>query len=165
MSNVTLRDASEQDVPLILAFTKKLAEFERGVVTATEADMHARFFGPHAIAKGIVAELDGKPVGSALYYFAFSSYAGRPVLALEDIYVDEAARGAGVGKKLMAELAARAVEAGCMRMQWSAMKWNQSAIDVYEHLGAKPTEGIVYFKFDDEAMAALAAEAERGAER
>jgi len=161
MSKVTLRDAGEADVPLILAFTKKLAAFERGTVTATEADMHARFFGPDAIARGIVAEQDGKPVGSALYYFAFSSYAGRPVLALEDIYVDEAARGLGVGKKLMAELAARAVEAGCLRMQWSAMEWNESAIEVYKHLGAKPSDGVVYFKFGEEAMKALASEAER----
>ena len=78
MSGVVLRDAVEADVPLILEFTKKLAEFERGTVTATKADMHARFFGPAAIAKGVIAEIDGEPVGSALYYFAFSSYAGRP---------------------------------------------------------------------------------------
>ena len=161
MPKVILRNAAEQDVSLILEFTRKLADYEKGTVTATEADMHARFFGPNSIAKGVIAELDGVPVGSALYYFAFSSYAGRPVLALEDIYVNKEARGHGIGKKLMAELAARAVEAGCLRMQWSAMKWNQSAIDVYEHLGAKPTEGIVYFKFGEDEMKALASEAVR----
>jgi len=161
MADITLRDAVETDVPLILAFTKKLATFEQGTVTATDADMRARFFGPSAIAYAVIAEADGAPVGSALYYFSFSSYAGRPVLCLEDIYVDETARGMGIGKKLMAELSARAVEAGCLRMQWSAMEWNQSAIDVYKHLGATPTEGTVYFKFGEDAMKALAGEADR----
>ena len=61
----------------------------------------------------------------------------------------------------MAELSARAVEAGCLRMQWSAMAWNESAIEIYKHLGAKPTEGTVYFKFGEDEMRALAAEAER----
>lgn len=161
MPKVTLRDTGPEDIALVLDFTRKLADYEKGTVTATEADMHARFFGPDAIAKGVIAELDGAPVGSALYYFAFSSYAGRPVLALEDIYVNENARGHGIGKKLMAELAARAEEAGCLRMQWSAMAWNESAIEVYKHLGAKPTDGVVYFKFSEDAMRALASEAVR----
>jgi len=158
MAEVTLRDAAESDAPLILEFTKKLAAFEKGTVTANEDDMRARFFGPGAIAYGVIAEIEGKPVGSALYYFAFSSYAGRPVLALEDIYVDETARGYGVGKKLMAELAARAISAGCLRMQWSALDWNTAAIEIYEHLGANRSDGTVYFKFGEEAMKRLAGE-------
>ncbi len=158
MAKVTLRDAGEADLPLILDFTRRLAAFEGGEVTATEADMRARFFGPDAIAHGLIAEVDGKPVGSALYYFAFASYAGRPVLALEDIYVDENVRGLGVGKKLMMELSRRAIAAGCLRMQWSALDWNEAAIAIYEHLGAERSGGTVYFKFGEEAMRALAGE-------
>ncbi len=160
MSKITLRDVTPDDIPLILKFTAQLAKFERGTMTATAADMHARFFGDDAIATGVIAELDGKPVGSALYYFAFSSYTGRPILSLEDIFVNEDCRGAGVGKKLMAELSARAVKAGCLRMQWSAMEWNEDAIAIYKGLGATPSEGITYFRFSEDAMKALAAEAD-----
>jgi len=158
MAEVRLRDATPEDVPLILAFTAQLAEFESGTMTAIADDMHARFFGPTAIATGVIAELDGKPVGSALYYFAFSSYTARPILCLEDIFVNEECRGHGVGKKLMAELSTRAVAAGCLRMQWSALDWNENAIAIYEGLGAVQSEGTVYFKFGEDAMKKLAGE-------
>jgi len=157
MAEVTLRDVTPDDVPLILDFTRELAVFERGTVTATPDHIRARFFGPHAIAYGVIAEIDGAPVGSAIYYFSFSSYTGQAILCLEDLIVRGECRGRGVGKKLLVELSARAVASDCFRVQWSALNWNENAHAVYKKLGATVSSANTYFHLGGEAMNALAA--------
>ena len=134
----TIRPATEQDVPLILNFIRALAEFERepDAVTATEADLLRDGFGANPYYHCLIAEQDGKPAGFAFYFFNYSTWTGRPGLYLEDVFVNPEFRGLGIGKALLARVAARAVEKNCPRLQWEVLDWNTPAVDFYKSLGA-----------------------------
>lgn len=129
----------EQDVPLILTFIQELAEYEkaRDQAVATEADLRETLFGPRPYAEVVIAELEGEPVGFALFFHNYSTWLGRPGLYLEDIYVRPHARGRGVGKRLFTYLIDLARERRCGRMEWVVLDWNEPAIGFYESLGAK----------------------------
>ncbi|KAJ3150729.1 hypothetical protein HDU86_006346 [Geranomyces michiganensis] len=132
---ITIRPATIDDCPLILKFTQDLALYEKALdkVEATVDSFRTTLFGPTPFAHVLLASLNGQPVGMALYFFNYSTWKARPGLYLEDLYVDDAARGAGVGTALMKALARVAVEKGCGRMEWSALDWNKPAIDFYIH--------------------------------
>lgn len=129
----------EQDVPLILTFIQELAEYEkaRDQAVATEADLRETLFGPRPYAEVVIAELEGEPVGFALFFHNYSTWLGRPGLYLEDIYVRPHARGRGVGRRLFTYLIDLARERRCGRMEWVVLDWNEPAIRFYESLGAK----------------------------
>lgn len=129
----------EQDVPLILTFIQELAEYEKAgdQAVATEADLRETLFGPRPYAEVVIAELEGEPVGFALFFHNYSTWLGRPGLYLEDIYVRPHARGRGVGKRLFTYLIDLARERRCGRMEWVVLDWNEPAIRFYESLGAK----------------------------
>lgn len=141
-----IRPAVRADVPLILAFIRELAEYERALeeVHATEDDLLRDGFGDRPAFHVLVAEAEGGsgdpasmiPAGFALYFFTYSTWKGRRVLSLEDLFVRPALRGRGVGLALMRALAAVAVENDCARFQWQVLDWNQPAIDFYERFGA-----------------------------
>jgi GNAT superfamily N-acetyltransferase len=76
-------------------------------------------------------------VGFALYFFGYSTWEGRPVLYLEDLFVKQEQRGLGLGRRLMRALATRAKEAHCTRFEWRVLDWNAPAIRFYESLGAE----------------------------
>ncbi len=137
MSTV-IRAAQRRDIPQILAFIRALAEYERepDAVLATEADLERDGFGPHPFFRCFIAESDGRPAGFALYFFNYSTWLGRPGLYLEDLFVLPELRGLGVGRALLERVAAAAVEAGCPRLQWEVLDWNQTAIDFYKAMGA-----------------------------
>ncbi|MDH5339972.1 MAG: GNAT family N-acetyltransferase, partial [Rubrivivax sp.] len=115
-----------------------LAEFERltHLVVATPALLDEHLFGARPVAEAVVAESDGQVVGFALYFMNFSTFLGRPGLYLEDLYVQPAQRGAGLGQALLSHLGALAVQRGCGRFEWSVLDWNAKAIRLYEHMGA-----------------------------
>ena len=133
-----VRDAEPGDEALILRFVRELAAFERepDAVEASEADFAAALFGAGRAAEAVVAELDGAPVGFALFFHNFSTWTGKRGLYLEDLYVTPAARGRGVGRALLAHLAGVAVDRGCARFEWSVLDWNEDAIRFYRALGA-----------------------------
>jgi GNAT superfamily N-acetyltransferase len=133
---ITIRFATANDVALLLRFVRELAVFERapGAVVATEADLLRHGFGPNPEFEAILAFLDDEPAGCALFHSRFSTWLGRPGLYLEDLYVVEAARGKGVGKRLMARLAAIAVERGWGRIDFHVLDWNP-AREFYHRLG------------------------------
>src|SRR5690606_19261611 len=139
MPALEIRPAMEQDVPLILTFIQELAEYEkaRDQAVATEADLRETLFGPRPYAEVVIAELEGEPVGFALFFHNYSTWLGRPGLYLEDIYVRPHARGRGVGKRLFTYLIDLARERRCGRMEWVVLDWNEPAIRFYESLGAK----------------------------
>ena len=123
---VTIRRASADDCGLILQFIRELALYEKApeAVVATEAQLREHGFGANPRFEAIIAELDGEAVGMALFHSRFSTWLGHPTLFLEDIVVREAARGHGVGRRLMARLASIALERGWGRIDFHVLDWN-----------------------------------------
>jgi GNAT superfamily N-acetyltransferase len=136
MSRIAIRPATVEDCRLILGFIRELALYERApeAVVATEADLKRHGFGPEPRFEALIATLDGEPVGMALFHTRFSTWLGAPTLYLEDIFVREAARGHGVGRRLMARLAAIALERGWARIDFHVLDWNP-ARNFYKKLG------------------------------
>jgi GNAT superfamily N-acetyltransferase len=134
-----IRPATEADIPQILALIRALAAYERepDAVAATEADLKRDGFGPNPYFQCLMAEHDGQPAGFALYFFNYSTWAGRPGLYLEDLFVYPELRGLGIGKALLQRVAAIAVENRCPRLQWEVLDWNTPAIEFYRSLGAE----------------------------
>jgi GNAT superfamily N-acetyltransferase len=135
----TIRTATPADVPQILSFIRALAAYERepDAVTATEADLMRDGFGLNPFYSCLIAEHDGQPAGFAFYFFNYSTWMGRPGLYLEDIYVQPEFRGLGIGKALLQQVAAIAVEKNCPRLQWEVLDWNTPAIEFYRAMGAE----------------------------
>ena len=106
-------------------------------VVATEAALREQLFGPRAIAEALLAFVGDEPVGFAVFFPIFSTFACRPGLHLEDLFVDPKWRGRGFGRQLLAAVARIAVERGCDRMNWAVLPWNERAIDFYQRLGAE----------------------------
>lgn len=133
-----IRSATLADVPLILRLVRELAEFERepDAVEATEDMLAAALFGERPAAEAVIAELDGAPVGFALFFQNFSTWTGRPGIYLEDLYVTPAARGSGTGTALLRHLAGIALDRGCGRFEWAVLDWNEPAINFYRAMGA-----------------------------
>jgi len=146
---------------MILNFIRALATYERepDAVTATEEDLLRDGFGPVPYYHCLIGEWNGRPAGFAFYFFNYSTWVGRPGLYLEDIFVDPEFRGLGIGKALLAQVAAVAVERDCPRLQWEVLDWNTPAIEFYSALGASFLDEWRNVRMTGEAIAALAAHA------
>ncbi len=160
MPQITVRPATPADVETILTFIKGLAAFERepDAVKTTVDDLRRDGFGEHPKFETLIAELDGQPVGFALFFPTYSTWEGRPGIHLEDIFVIEQVRGQGVGRKLMAALAAIAVARDYPRLELSVLHWNP-AREFYHRLGMGHLEEWLPYRLSGEALRALAAEA------
>ena len=156
---VTLRSAVPADVPQILRFIRALGEYERlqSEVVATEAALQASLFGERRYAEVMLADCDGQGAGFALYFHNYSTFLAQPGIYLEDLYVDPAFRARGVGKALLQHLARLAIERGCARLEWSALKWNRLAIDFYLGLGAVAMDEWCIYRLRGEPLRQLAA--------
>ena len=134
----TIRSATADDVPLVLAFIRDLATYEKLLadVVATEDSLRRTLFCPQPAAQVVIAEVDGRPAGFALYFFNYSTFLAQPGLYLEDLFVKPELRGHGVGKALLLRLARIANERGCGRMEWAVLDWNEPAKGFYRRLGA-----------------------------
>ena len=146
---------------MILNFIRALATYERepDAVTATEEDLLRDGFGPVPYYHCLIGEWNGRPAGFAFYFFNYSTWVGRPGLYLEDIFVDPEFRGLGIGKALLAQVAAVAVERDCPRLQWEVLDWNTPAIEFYSALGASFLDEWRNVLMTGEAIVALAAHA------
>jgi GNAT superfamily N-acetyltransferase len=158
-SPITIRPAEPADVGLIFSLIVELAEYERSreQVTGSPELLALALFGPDRSAEALVAELDSRPVGFALFHGSFSTWECRAGLWLEDLYVPPEHRRSGVGVALLAEVAAIAVDRGCARLEWAALDWNTPALDFYEKLGAERLGEWVMHRLDGEALARVAA--------
>ncbi len=162
MATLTIRPATPDDLPLILSLVRELADYERAAdaVVATEETLGRHLFG-EGIGRGPVAEcvigaVDGETQGFALYFHNFSTWRGAPGLYLEDLFVRPAARGLGLGRRLLAELARVAVARGCQRFEWSVLDWNTPAIGFYRALGATSQDEWTTYRLTGDALRALA---------
>lgn len=153
-----IRFATAADVPVILHLVRELAIYERALdkVVATEALLHDAMFAATPAAEALIAEVDGAPVGLALFFHNFSTWTGWRGLYLEDLYVTPEARGLGIGKALLQRLAAVAVERGCARFEWQVLTWNTPAIDFYRAMGAELMEEWRTCRVSGDALAQLA---------
>jgi GNAT superfamily N-acetyltransferase len=164
---LTIRSATERDVPLILEMITALAAYEKMAdeVVATEASLRESLFGPSPEAEVVIASVGEEPAGFALFFHNFSTFVGRRGLYLEDLFVRPEWRGHGVGKSLLAHLARLAADRGCGRFEWSVLDWNEPAIRFYESLGARPLAGWTIFRVDGEALVRLGQAADTGLSR
>jgi GNAT superfamily N-acetyltransferase len=156
---LTLRDARPGDEALLIQFIHELADYEKlsHEVRITNDQLHAALFGPHPRAHALLAERDGAPVGYAMWYYCFSSFAGRSSLYVEDVYVEPAQRGKGIGRAIFRHLARLAADDTCGRMEWVVLDWNTPSIAFYQGLGATPVRGWTTYGLSGNALAALAA--------
>jgi len=154
----TIREAARSDVPLILTLIRELADYERLAheVVATDEGLAASLFGREPRAEVLIAEIDGAPAGFALFFHNYSTFLGRPGIYLEDLFVRPNARARGVGRALLARLAAITTERGCGRLEWAVLDWNASAIGFYQKLGATPMSDWTVYRLTGEALAKLA---------
>ena len=148
-----IRNAERKDIPLILSFIRRLAEYEKmsDEVIATEEGLEEWIFDKQK-AEVIFAVEDGKEVGFALYFHNFSTFVGKAGIYLEDLFVLPEYRGKGYGKALLTRLAETAVERGCGRLEWSCLDWNKPSIDFYLSIGAVPMNGWTTYRLAGETL-------------
>lgn len=156
--SLRIAPANESDVPIILSFIRKLAEYEKlsHLVVASEADVREHVFGANPVAEVLLAYWDQEPVGFALYFRNFSTFLGQPGIYLEDLFVDPPHRGKGIGKALLARLAKIAAERGYGRLDWAVLDWNAPSIEFYRSLGAVPLDAWTGYRLTGEALDRLA---------
>lgn len=156
--SLTIRRATSDDAAIVLGFIRELATYERepNAVQTTLESLGSQLSSPTPPFECLLAEADGEPRGFALYFQNYSTWRGRPGIYLEDLFVSESARGRGIGKALLREVARIAVARGCARMEWAVLDWNQPAIDFYAALGATPMSEWTVFRLSDEPLNRLA---------
>lgn len=157
MSAFIIRPAGREDADALLSLVDALADYEH--LPRPDAEARQRLsehgFGDDRYFHALLIEADGRPVGYALYFFTYSSFLARPSLYLEDIFVLPGERGRGYGQALLRRLIHEALAAGCGRMEWQVLDWNQSAIAFYEKLGAKHLAEWLPYRLTREQMLEL----------
>ena len=154
---LSIRQAEPEDAALVFAFVCELAAYEKlsHEVVATEADLTEALFGARPRVFADIAIWDGAPAGFALWFYNFSTFRGRFGIYLEDLYVRPERRGHGIGKALLANLAARCRAEGLARLEWAVLDWNAPSIAFYESLGARPQSDWIVYRLSDKALADL----------
>ena len=158
-ADMRITNATEQDAPVILELIRDLGEYERlsDQVIATEDQIRKTLFGAHPVAEALLASIEGKTVGFAVFFTNYSTFLAKPGIYLEDLFVKPDARGQGVGKAVLERIAQLAVERGCGRVEWSVLDWNAPSIRFYESLGAVAMNEWTTFRLTGESLARLAA--------
>jgi GNAT superfamily N-acetyltransferase len=166
---VSLRDAVPGDEARVETFVRALAEYERlsHEVRGTAADFGRALFGTPKRAWALFAELEGEaaggepvggePVGFALWFYNFSTFAAKPGLYVEDVFVPPGHRGRGIGRMIFRHLARRALAEGCARVEWSVLDWNEPAVGFYRSIGARSMDDWTVQRLDGEALENFAA--------
>lgn len=153
-----IEPARAADCAVLLDLIRELADYERlsDQVVATAADLATTLFGPRPYAEALLATVEAAPVGFALFFHNYSTFLGRPGLYLEDLFVRPACRGHGIGRALLARVAALAVARGCGRLEWSVLDWNVPALEFYRRQGAVALDDWTVLRLSGQALHALA---------
>ncbi|HEV7161671.1 MAG TPA: GNAT family N-acetyltransferase [Solirubrobacteraceae bacterium] len=157
-----IRPAQPEDVTLLLDLFRELAVYEKleDQVQANEERLHTALFGERPAAETLIAEVAGETAGYALFFPTFSTFLSIQGIWLEDLFVRPAQRGGGVGKALLAAVAAVARTRGAERLEWSALDWNELALGFYERIGAQQMHEWITHRLIGDELASLAAEAQ-----
>lgn len=155
-----IRPSTPSDVPAIIALIRELADYEQLLhqVKATADDLQRDLFGPQPKCGVLIAETDpgSAPVGYALFFESYSTFWTHSCLHLEDVFVTQEFRGQGLGRDLLAAVAAEARHRDCPRMDWNVLDWNRPAIDFYRGLGADLLPDWRTCRLEGEALARVA---------
>ncbi len=153
-----IRTATAEDIPLVLALVRELAEYERlsHLVTATETRLRESLFGQHPGAEVVLGFSGDTPAGFAVYLHNFSTFLGVKGLWLEDLYIRPELRRHGYGRALLLHVARVARMRGCGRFEWAALDWNETAIRFYKSLGAVALDDWTIFRVTGPALDKLA---------
>ena len=132
-----IRHAEISDSRAILDLIQELDVYEKEPesVMLNVSDIELYGFGQKPLFQCLVAELEEKVIGMALYYQRFSTWKG-PTVHLEDLIVTESSKGQGIGSQLYSEFIKNAYESGVKRIEWNVLDWNTPAIGFYEKSGA-----------------------------
>lgn len=144
-STFVIREARPTDASVIMQFVYALAEAsgEAAACTGSVRHLHEHLFGDRPYAEALIAEVDGDPVGYAMFFPTYSTFTTQPSLYVEDLFVTEAFRSQGIGQALMDRVAAIAAERGYGRLAWVVREWNARAIAFYEQrVGARLQEAL-----------------------
>ena len=155
-----VRPARREDAGAIWELILGLAQYEKmeARVTGSAARLAEDLFGPRPALNCLVAEEAGALIGYALFYPTYSSFRTQPMMWLEDLFVRPEARGRGMGRALLVEVARAALARSCWRLDWNVLDWNQPSIGFYEGLGARRHNPNWYqFGFSEAQLKALAA--------
>lgn len=154
-----VRPAKPDDVPQILGLIRGLAAYERepDAVRTTTVDLQRALFPREGAALVHCHVAGGRELtGMALWFVSFSTWEGRHGLHLEDLFVLPQHRGQGIGRALLAAVAAQAVSRGCARLEWSVLDWNTPARRFYQSLGARPMGEWVPYRLTGPELRMLA---------
>ena len=152
--SAAIRPVSPGDVPSVVGLVHELAAYERAPeqCTLTEAELHSALFRESPALFGHVATAGDDIVGCALWFLNFSTWRGVHGIYLEDLFVQPSQRGKGLGRALLAELAAECVRRGYARLEWAVLDWNEPAIGFYRSLGANPQDEWTTFRLEGEPL-------------
>lgn len=157
--SVTVRPAMPGDEAEVLRLVERLAvhEHKPDAVQVTLEELRAAMFGGGDV-HAFLAELEGRSVGLALWFCNFSTWTGAEGMYLEDMFVEDGARGQGVGRALFRALAREAGRRGCRRIDWAVLDGNDAAMAFYAHIGGRRMQGWQPWRLDEAGIARLAGE-------
>ncbi|WP_085302632.1 GNAT family N-acetyltransferase [Colwellia polaris] len=160
MSNLVVRKATVNDTGILFKFIIDLAIYEKAEheVLATEQTIKETIFAENSHVFALICELDGVAIGSAIYFFNYSTWLAKSGLYLEDLYVMPEYRGKGAGVKLLKAMAKIAVEKDCARFEWSCLDWNTPSREFYHSLGAVAQEEWVGYRMTGKTLSDFAAD-------
>jgi len=159
MSTVHIRTATKQDAETVISLINALSLYEKR--KELDAGVRARllrdgFEEPRRFTT-LLAELEDKEIGYALFFETYSSFRGKPILYLEDLFVLPEARSRGVGIALFKACAAEAIARGCCLMEWTVLDWNKLAIDFYQKIGAEQANDRLLYRMSRAELTTFAA--------
>jgi GNAT superfamily N-acetyltransferase len=153
-----IRVAVPDDIHDILRLVRELADYERDLASVenTPELIEEALFGEDPLAAALVAVVEERVVGMAVWYRTYSTWTGVGGIHLEDLFVEPEHRGSGLGRDLLTGLARIAVAHGYPRLEWVVLDWNTPSIEFYRSLGARPMEDWSTFRLSGERLGALA---------
>tara|TARA_R110000787_G_scaffold214048_2_gene323377 strand:- start:389 stop:880 length:492 start_codon:yes stop_codon:yes gene_type:complete len=160
MSNLVVRPATSADSAILFKFIKDLAIYEKAEheVFATEQSIKETVFADNSHVFALICELNGVAIGSAIYFFNYSTWLAKSGLYLEDLYVMPEYRGKGAGVKLLKAMAKIAEKKDCARFEWSCLDWNMPSREFYHSLGAIAQEEWVGYRMTGKTLSNFAAD-------
>ncbi|WP_417660275.1 GNAT family N-acetyltransferase [Pseudomonas sp.] len=143
--SLEIRPVSPADQAAWLPLWQGYQQFYGTEISAqTSATTWQRFLDPMEPMHAAIAWLDGKPVGVVHWIFHRSCWTVGDYCYLQDLFVEQQLRGAGVGRKLIEHVYAQATAAGASRVHWLTHESNTDAMQLYDRIADRP--GFIQYR-------------------